>query len=240
MSSVVQSAVETIRPLIEQMGHDLTVKLPPQPVVIEADLARLAQVFINLLNNSAKYTERGGHIRLTVELQGSDVVVAIKDTGIGIAADKLPTVFDLFSQVEGSLSHSQGGLGIGLSLVKRLAPSWAQDRDVKVTGRVVDADGHPVPGAKVGRMWRASVGLKQDSFAPVITDDDGRFAAKVDFFGRDAVLAAIDTGRTNGGTVIVPASGSQREVEIRLAPLARVHGKLESQDLGRPITWSNV
>ncbi len=120
LSSVVHSAVETIRPLIEQMGHDLTVRLPPQPVVLEADLARLAQVFINLLNNSAKYTERGGHIRLTVEQQGSDVVVAVKDTGIGIPADKLPTVFDLFSQVEGSLSHSQGGLGIGLSLVKRL------------------------------------------------------------------------------------------------------------------------
>ncbi len=120
LSSVVQSAVETIRPLIEQMGHDLTVTLPPPPVVIEADPVRLAQVFMNLLNNSAKYTERGGHIRLTAERQGSDVVVAVKDTGIGIPADKLPTVFDLFSQVEGSLSHSQGGLGIGLSLVKRL------------------------------------------------------------------------------------------------------------------------
>jgi signal transduction histidine kinase/CheY-like chemotaxis protein len=120
LSSVLHSAVETIRPLIEQMGHDLTVRLPPQPVVLEADPARLAQVFINLLNNSAKYTERGGHIRLTVEQQGGDVVVAVKDTGIGIPADKLPTVFDLFSQVEGALSHSQGGLGIGLSLVKRL------------------------------------------------------------------------------------------------------------------------
>ena len=120
LSSVVQSAVETIRPLIEQMGHDLTVTLPPPPVVIEADPVRLAQVFMNLLNNSAKYTERGGHIRLTAERQGSDVVVAVKDTGIGIPADKLPTVFDLFTQVEGSLSHSQGGLGIGLSLVKRL------------------------------------------------------------------------------------------------------------------------
>ena len=67
------------------------------------------------------------------------------------------------------------------------APTWAQEREVKVKGRVVDADGHPVPGAKVGSMWHASVGTKQDAFAPVVTDDDGRFTAKVDFFGRDAV-----------------------------------------------------
>ncbi len=120
LSSVVHSVVESIRPLFEQMGHHFTVSLPPQPVIIEADLGRLAQVFINLLNNSAKYTERGGHIRLSVEQHGSDVVVAVADNGVGIPADKLPTVFDLFSQVEGSLSHSQGGLGIGLSLVKRL------------------------------------------------------------------------------------------------------------------------
>lgn len=120
LARVVQSAVETSRPLIEQMGHDLTVTLPPQPVVIHADLTRLTQVFMNLLNNSAKYTEPGGRIWLTVERQGSDVVVSVTDTGIGIHADKLRTVFNLFSQVEGSLSHSQGGLGIGLSLAKRL------------------------------------------------------------------------------------------------------------------------
>ena len=88
---------------------------------------------MNLLNNSAKYTERGGHIRLTAEQQGSDVVVAVKDTGIGIPADELPTVFDLFSQVEGSLSHSQGGLGIGLSLVKRLVEM--HDGSVEATER---------------------------------------------------------------------------------------------------------
>jgi len=127
-----------------------------------------------------------------------------------------------------------------LCLCVAAAPSMAQDRDVKVKGCVIDANGRPVPGAKVGRMWRAGAGLKQDAFAPVVTDDNGRFTAKVDFYGRDAVLMAIDTSRTSGGTVIVPASGSKNEVEIRLAPLAHVHGKLESKDLGRPITWSNV
>jgi hypothetical protein len=77
-------------------------------------------VFSNLLNNAAKYTEPGGHIGLTVERQGSDVVVTVKDDGIGISADKQPTLFTMFSQVEGHLSRSQGGLGIGLHLVKRL------------------------------------------------------------------------------------------------------------------------
>ena len=120
MAAVVHSAVETSRPLIEQMGHELTVTLPQQPVVVDADLTRLAQVFLNLLNNAAKYTERGGHIWLTAERQGSDVVVSVKDTGIGIAADQLPRIFEMFSQVDRSLERSQGGLGIGLTLVKRL------------------------------------------------------------------------------------------------------------------------
>jgi PAS domain S-box-containing protein len=120
LARVVESAVETSRPLVEQQGHRLTVTLPPGPVFLDADLTRLAQVFLNLLNNSAKYTEPGGRIWLTAERQGSDVVVAVKDTGIGIPRDKLPGVFELFSQVEGTLTRAQGGLGIGLSLVRRL------------------------------------------------------------------------------------------------------------------------
>jgi two-component system, chemotaxis family, CheB/CheR fusion protein len=120
LATVVQSAVETSRPLIEAAGHELTVTLPPKPVVVYADRIRLAQVFANLLNNSAKYTERGGRIGLTVERQGSDVLVTVKDTGMGIAADMLERIFDMFTQVDRSLDRSQGGLGIGLSLVRRL------------------------------------------------------------------------------------------------------------------------
>jgi len=120
LAAVLNSAVETSRPLIEQMGHELTVTLPKQPLIIDADTTRLAQVFLNLLNNAAKYGDRGGHIWLTVERQGSDVVVTVKDTGIGIAADQLPRIFEMFTQVDRSLEKSQGGLGIGLTLVKRL------------------------------------------------------------------------------------------------------------------------
>ena len=120
LAAAVQDAVDTSRPLIEAAGHQLTVSLPPRPVFVYADRTRLAQVFANLLNNSAKYTERGGHIWLTVERQGSDVVVMVKDTGVGIAPDMLAQVFEMFTQADRSLDRSQGGLGIGLSLVRRL------------------------------------------------------------------------------------------------------------------------
>ena len=134
LAKIVQGAVETSRPLIEEMGHTLTVTLPPVRVIVDADLTRLAQVFLNLLNNAAKYTERGGRIDLRADLQGSDVVVSVADTGIGIPADKLPTLFEMFSQVEVALSRSQGGLGIGLCLVKRLVEMHSGSVEAKSGG----------------------------------------------------------------------------------------------------------
>jgi PAS domain S-box-containing protein len=120
LAQVIAEAVESSRPLVEQQGHKLTVSLPPPPVLLDADQTRLAQVFLNLLNNAAKFSEKSGRIDLTAERQGSDVVVSVKDTGIGIPAANLGSIFEMFSQVEGTLSRSQGGLGIGLCLVKRL------------------------------------------------------------------------------------------------------------------------
>lgn len=120
LAAVVGSAVETSRPLIDHMGHDLRVDLPTRPVWLDADPTRLAQVFMNLLNNAAKYSDRGGRIRLAAEVRGDEVEVVVRDRGIGIPLDKLGSIFDLFSQVDRSLEKSQGGLGIGLSLVRRL------------------------------------------------------------------------------------------------------------------------
>jgi PAS domain S-box-containing protein len=120
LAAVVSSAVDTSRPLIDHLGHDLTVTLPEQPIIVEADFTRLAQVISNLLNNSAKYMERGGHIWLSAERQGSEVLLSVRDSGIGIAPDQLPHIFQMFSQVDSSLERSQGGLGIGLTLVRRL------------------------------------------------------------------------------------------------------------------------
>ncbi len=120
LAAIVQNAVETSRPLLEKAGHELSVTLPARPILIDADVTRLSQVFSNLLNNSAKYTEGGGDIALVAERQGSDVVVSVRDNGVGIPAEMLPRVFAMFTQVDRSLERAQGGLGIGLSLVKTL------------------------------------------------------------------------------------------------------------------------
>ncbi len=120
LGAVLESAVESSRPLIEQMGHELTVSLPATPLRIYADPVRLAQVFMNLLNNAAKYTNLGGHIWLTAEREGSDAVVSVRDNGVGIPSEMLSRVFEMFRQVDRSSEQSQGGLGIGLTLVRRL------------------------------------------------------------------------------------------------------------------------
>jgi signal transduction histidine kinase/DNA-binding response OmpR family regulator len=120
LSTVVARAVETSQPLIDARNHQLTVTLPPEPLVVEGDPVRLAQVLGNLLNNAAKYTEEGGKIWLTVAREGDEAVLRVRDTGVGIPPEMLGSVFDLFTQVENSLDRSQGGLGIGLTLVRRL------------------------------------------------------------------------------------------------------------------------
>lgn len=120
LGRVVQQAVETSRPQIEANSHHLTITMPPGPVYVDADVTRLAQVFSNLLNNAAKYTERGGRIELSVRRQGGEVAVSVRDNGVGIPANMLPRVFEMFTQVDRNLERSQGGLGIGLSIVKKL------------------------------------------------------------------------------------------------------------------------
>jgi signal transduction histidine kinase/CheY-like chemotaxis protein len=117
---VVESALETSRSFMEAAGHQLVVTLPPDPIRLDADPIRLAQVLANLLNNAAKYTDPGGHIDLTAERQGNEVVVQVRDNGIGIPAEMLPRIFDLFTQVDLLSGRAQGGLGIGLTVVRSL------------------------------------------------------------------------------------------------------------------------
>lgn len=136
LSDVIRSAVETARPVLGEAGHELTVSLPAEPIILDADLTRLAQVFGNLLNNSAKYSARGGQIWVTADRRNDRVSVSVKDAGIGIPAVALPQIFDLFSQVDRSIERATGGLGIGLALVKGL---------VEMHGGTVEA-ASPGPG----------------------------------------------------------------------------------------------
>jgi signal transduction histidine kinase/ActR/RegA family two-component response regulator len=120
LASVIHQAVEACRPAIESARQEIVVTLPHRPAYLDADSMRLAQVFGNLLSNASKYSDPGSRIALTAEQQGGDVVVSVKDTGIGIPSGMLDTIFDMFTQVDQSLERTRGGLGIGLTLVRQL------------------------------------------------------------------------------------------------------------------------
>lgn len=138
LAAVVHDAIESSRPHIDKAGHALTVELPESSVVLLADRARLAQVLLNILNNAAKFTPPGGQIDLSAAVDGDDVEIRVRDTGIGISAEMLPRVFDMFAQGENSLGRAHEGLGIGLSLVRTL---------VQMHGGTVEAQS---PGAGRG------------------------------------------------------------------------------------------
>lgn len=121
LKTIIASAVETSMPLIEANQHQLQVNIDEQALPLDADPTRLAQVVGNLLNNAAKYTPAGGQIVLTARREGLEVVIEVGDSGMGIPAASLPTVFEMFTQVGQNMGRAQGGLGIGLSLVRRLA-----------------------------------------------------------------------------------------------------------------------
>src|SRR5262249_38213285 len=120
LGAVARQAVEASRPFVESKHHRLHIHLPSDPLPMHGDPARLAQVLTNLLINAAKYTEEGGEIWLSVRREGHDAIVSIRDTGVGIPPEMLSAVFDLFIQVDHEIDRTQGGLGVGLTLVKRL------------------------------------------------------------------------------------------------------------------------
>ena len=183
LADVISAAIETTRPTIEEAGHELTVSLPAEPIHLDADLTRLAQVFGNLLNNSSKYSRKGGHIWITAVREGDKVLVAVRDAGIGIPAAALPDIFDLFSQVDRSIERATGGLGIGLALVKGLvemhggtveAASPGPDRGSTFTIRL------PIQRAKPESPPKPPVEPSTDSAEPkrrILVVDDNRDSA---------------------------------------------------------------
>ena len=134
LRAIVQSAVEAARPLIDAAGHALSVRLPPEPVPLFVDPTRFEQVLVNLLNNAAKYTDPGGRIAVNAARDGEHLTIAVEDTGAGIPPELLPHVFDLFVQGKRSLARSQGGLGIGLTMVKNLVEMHGGTANVRSPG----------------------------------------------------------------------------------------------------------
>ena len=183
LAGIVRSAVETSRPLIDGARHQLLIAVPTEPLTLEGDPVRLTQVIANLLNNAAKYTDAGGQIRLTIRREGDDVSISIQDTGVGIAADMLPRVFDPFVQGALSTIHAQGGLGIGLTLVKRLVELHGGTVEARSEGggkgsefvvRLPLAERAPATDV-IERAGRASPALSSQR---VLVVDDNRDAAE--------------------------------------------------------------
>jgi PAS domain S-box-containing protein len=179
LAPIIQQAVETVRPACESMNHELAVTLPQESIVVDADAARLTQIVGNLLSNACKFTNPGGHIAVAVSREGSDAVIHVRDDGIGIAAEHLPQVFDMFAQVDTSLERSRDGLGIGLTLVKTLIELHGGSVSV-----ISDGPGHgtefavrlPVaerPGASSSSAVAAPAAIRKQRVLIVDDNDDG-------------------------------------------------------------------
>ena len=224
LTSIVGAAIETARPIIDAKQHTLVLDLPEQPLQLDADGMRLAQVFSNLLINAAKYTESGGRIRLRAWQDERNVVVSVSDNGIGIAAEMLPQVFNMFFQSHSALGRAEGGLGVGLSLVRGL---------VKLHGGTVQAcsDG---PGA--GSEFIVRLPLEAPAPEPLAAEAD----AEVDSADVGLKVLVVDDNRDAADTcaMVLEASGHHVQTAytgrqaLELARSFRPHALL--LDIGLP------
>ena len=191
LERIVGRAIETSRPLIDASGHRLLVTLPHEPVWLVGDLSRLSQVLANLLNNAAKYTESGGTLWLTAECRHGEVSLRVRDTGMGMPAEILPRIFDLFSQADRSLDRAQGGLGIGLTIVRRLVEMHG--------GRV--AASSPGPGQ----------GSEFVVHLPVLTEmmreAEAHALDAVDLTNADATAPDSPASTTSTASTLAPSTG---------------------------------
>ena len=221
LRAVLEGAIESSRPLIEQMGHTLDVSMPGTPVFVDADGVRCSQVFSNLLNNAAKYTPSGGRIALRLDDQGDAVEVSIADNGIGIAPENLDSIFEMFTQV-GSASHAQGGLGIGLSLAKGLVALHRGSIDVHSDGR------------GRGSTFRVRMPKRLVPDAPAATRAGGRAP------GRNLKVVVVDDNRDAAGSLAMLLELLGHDVRVAYDGDAAVriagefHPDLALLDLGMP------
>jgi signal transduction histidine kinase/ActR/RegA family two-component response regulator len=223
LRDVVDAAVETSRPLIEAAGHELALEVPQESLYLDADPLRLAQVLANLLNNAAKYTERGGHIRLHAWTEHGTAVVSVADDGIGIAEEQLPHIFEMFIQSAPSARQAQGGLGIGLSLVRGLVEMHG--------GTVLARSSGPGTGSEfIVRLPLAQAHVeKLDPVAPGAQTTTRALRVLVTDDNRDAADTLAMMLRTFGHDVRVAHDGAEA---LEIAALFQPHAVL--LDIGMP------
>jgi CheY-like chemotaxis protein/two-component sensor histidine kinase len=217
LGTVIERAIEATRPLIDSRAHSLKVQLPTDPIHLEADPTRLEQILANLLNNAAKYTMPGGQIRVTAAVEGGEAVVRVRDNGIGVPPDVLERVFEPFVQSEGSLARSEGGLGIGLTLVRSLvemhggsveahSPGLGQGSEfvVRLPARVPAEKSAPMPEPEVAFSSRGlRVLVVEDN-----VDAAESLAALLRLWGHEVRmvhdgLAALDAAREQHPEVVL-------------------------------------
>lgn len=219
LAAIVNSAVETSRHFIDAAHHELTLTVPPEPIILEADPVRLSQVIANLLNNAAKYTEEGGRIWVTAQQQGGEAVLRVRDNGLGIPAAMLGHIFDMFAQVDRTLKRSQGGLGIGLALARTLVQMHGGRIEVHSEGTGLGAEFtvhlplapvEPAPAAVVpGESAQPALRTQRR----VLIVDDNRDAAEslgmlLNFLGADVAVvydgpSALDTARAYRPAIVL-------------------------------------
>jgi len=188
LDSVIKQSLETSRPHIEAKGHSLHIKAPATPLLLNGDLVRLTQVFSNLLNNAAKYTPRGGEIWLDASCDDDIISVAVRDSGEGISAEFLPYIFDLFSQAQQAIDRDQGGLGVGLTLVKQLV-------ELHMGSVEVNSAGHNCGTEFVVRLPRHGVAMEQPARQLATAAIAARRTDEVRVLIVDDLIAATDSLR---------------------------------------------
>jgi two-component system CheB/CheR fusion protein len=203
LSTAIDTAVETVRPLIERDEHKLDINIPPEKIYVNGDPVRLAQIFSNLLNNAAKYSktaEAGGNISLTAKLRGSNVAVSVKDDGVGIPPTILPQIFEMFAQGRKSIDQSEGGLGIGLAIAKRLvemhggtieAFSEGHGKGSQFTVHLPTMASASHDGTNVEKNIEIDVSKRRILIADDNADVAGSFEVMLQMFGHD-VRTAFD------------------------------------------------
>ncbi len=211
LEEIVRHGVETSRPLIQSRNHRLHIQLPVTPVRLDGDLTRLAQVLANLLNNAAKYTDEGGEIWLEAGVEGGQAVLRVRDTGAGIAATLLPRVFELFAQAERTLDRAQGGLGIGLTLVKLL---------VEMHGGTVEAKS---PGPGQGAEFSVRLPLGRETAAPPVSAA-APSVAETRFLAAGSQAAQPPAADRNGGAMRILIVDDNVDAADSTAMLLRLEG----------------